>query len=123
MLGWHIFISRQALAKSPDNPEGTESTLASWEAGLGGLDWLDALVKEGRAVYLGGDGYPVRYTATAAGVVSKLSAGPPRHEGPLVFGEDYVMAGGWVGDVRVDQSRLAECSPDEELLIEAWDLS
>ena len=118
MLGWQIFILRQA----PKEPANTQ-TLASWEAGLGGLAWLDDLVKAGRATCLGGDGYPLRYTANSTTVAAAISHGPPHHKGPVVLGEDYITPSGWIDGVVVDRSKLDACAPDEELLIEAWDLS
>lgn len=116
MLGWRIVITTQ-------RPEGEKSPLASWSGGLGAIDWLDSLVKAGRAVSLGGDGYPFRYTATAAVVASALTAGPPPHDGPIVIGDDYVSAGGWTSGVKVDSEALAKLPKDESLLVEAWDLS
>lgn len=105
MLGWQIFIHRQVSGQSPDvtNPTN-ESLLATWMTGIGGTDWLDALVKEGKAVDLGGNRYPCRYTAIAANVLPKISCGPPPHDGPFVIGDDYVLPGGWVGEVRIDHS-------------------
>ena len=118
MLGWQIFVLRQVTTE----PAETQ-TLAEWEAGLGGLAWLDDLVKAGRATCLGGDGYPLRYTANAAVVANAIGNGPPRHDGPVVVGEDYITPGGWIDGMAVDRSNLDACVADEELLIEAWDLS
>jgi hypothetical protein len=67
MLGWHVSVYRQtdggASPAAFESPEGTR--VAVWQAGIGGLDWLIDLVKAGKAINLGGDGYPVRFTATA----------------------------------------------------------
>jgi hypothetical protein len=123
MLGWHIFIHRRVSPATAGHLLDAKSALASWEAGIGGLDWIEALVEAGSASCLGGDGYPISYTARAADVISRLAEGPPKHNGPLVIGEDYVLPGGWVGNVDIRQTRLAGCEPDELLLIEAWDLS
>jgi hypothetical protein len=122
MLGWQIDIHRQVPGESPENPT-KESLLATWTTSLGGLDWLDVLVKEGKAVDLGGNGYPCRYTATAANVLPKISSGPPHHKGSLVIGDNYVLPGGWVGKARIDHSKISQCLPDEQLIIEAWDQS
>jgi len=56
-------------------------------------------------------------------LATAIRLGPPRHNGPPVFGEDYVLPGGWVGDFELDRAALAECRPDEELVVEAWDQS
>ena len=67
-LGWDVSVYRQtdggtspAIAESPE-----DTRLAVWQTGLGGLDWFDELVKAGKAIDVGGDGYPCRYTAMAA---------------------------------------------------------
>jgi hypothetical protein len=64
MLGCCIGVYRQKdISVSPgksDPPEGAR--LAVWQTGLGGLDWLNELVKAGKAIDLGGNGYPNRYT-------------------------------------------------------------
>jgi hypothetical protein len=92
-------------------------------AGLGGLDWLDSLVKDGKAVDLGGNGYPVRYTAAAADILPLIASGPPKHSGPPVFSSDYILPAGWIGEVRIDHAKIAQCPRDAQLSIEAWDQS
>jgi len=53
VLGWDINIWRQL--DPPDTPARTRrGFIGRWVAGLGGLDWLDALAADGRAVSLGG---------------------------------------------------------------------
>jgi len=52
MLGWHISVYRQkdggASPGTALTPQGTR--LAVWQTGLWGLDWLDELVKAGKAI-------------------------------------------------------------------------
>jgi len=118
MLGWEILIQRV----NPERPL-PERVLARWVIGPRGLDWLDQLVKEGKAELLLDGGYPTRFAAVARDVLPKLAGAPPRHDGPLVIGEDYILPGGWPRDVRIDRDKLSACPPDEKLVIEAWDLS
>ena len=68
-LGWEVFISRQV--------EG-EETLAVYQAGFAGLKWLDELVKVGKAEDLGGNGYPMRYTAKASVIITSAHVLPSR---------------------------------------------
>ncbi len=121
MLGWEFFIDKQLDGASkrgiPRRP------LASWKTGLSGIDWLEELVNQGQAEFLGGDGYPLRYRAKASVLALKLLAGPPVHRGPLVIGDDYVMAPDYTGAFTIDRARFSECQLDEILEIEAWDLS
>jgi hypothetical protein len=65
MLGWNLSVYRQADNRtSPATKESaTNARLAVWQTGVGGLTWLDELVKEGKAINLGGNGYPDRYIA------------------------------------------------------------
>ena len=63
MLGWQIIIRK----------ESAETSLASWTTGLGGTDWLDALVKEDKSKDLGGNGYPNSYSAKANEILPLLT--------------------------------------------------
>jgi hypothetical protein len=122
MLGWQITIHRQIPGES-QNHLTKESLLATWTTSIGGLDWIDALVKEGKAVDLGGTGYPCWYKATAKNILPIILAGPPRHKGPLVAGDGYILPAGWNGKATIDHSKIGQCLPDEQLIIEAWDQS
>jgi len=105
MLGWWLSVRRG----SGDEPG---HTLATWEASLGGLKWLDDLVATGKAQKLRGDGYPSRYEARAADVL------------PLVFEVtskiDFTYK---FFKPNFRQERIAACSPDEIITIDAWDQS
>jgi hypothetical protein len=111
MLGWQVIIS-----KSGD-------TLCSWSTGIGGLAWLDELVKEGKAEDQGGNGYPNLYSAKAKEILTVLSEGAPKYSGPTVIGDDYIRIGGLNDAIKIDRSKLNNCSPDDQLTIEAWDQS
>jgi hypothetical protein len=125
MLGWHISIYRQADGgESPAtfaSPEGTR--LAVWQTGVGGLDWLDNLVKVGSAIGLGGNGYPVRYTATAEHLVPHFIDTPPQAKENWLLGAGDIVTDKWEGRTVIDGSAALQCRPDEWLLVEAWDES
>jgi hypothetical protein len=116
MLGWEFFVKRQR--DSHESP-----ALAAWQAGLDGLDWLEALVSKGVANDLGGDGYPLRYLVPAGTMTALLAEGVPKGGGQLVLGDDYVQPPGWIGRTRIDMTRLQAIDPSEILLVEAWDQS
>lgn len=120
MLGWSIAIYREADYQRFDFPELSDLAIAAWTAGLGGLKWLDPLVKEGKATE-GGNGYPLWVKAKADVLLPLVAQGPPPHEGPFVIGEDYVRPGGWLGDVKISAALLANCPADEDLIVIAWD--
>lgn len=125
MLGWHISIYRQADGgASPVTAESNRGPrLAVWQTGLGGLDWIQELVKAGKAFDLGGNGYPCRFTATAEHLIPRLDDGPPKARQIWAFGEHDVLTEKWEGKTVIDRAASAVCRPDEWLLIEAWDES
>ncbi len=126
MLGWRVIVTQLAPEEyeAATDIDRRTKMLASWEVGLGGTDWLDELIKEGKASLLSDNGgYPCRYTAKACDVLPLLMAGPPPHAGPPVFGDDYVLPGNWSGRVTIHHDRLAACPLDQVLTIDAWDLS
>ena len=47
MLGWSVSVFRKG---DEDSHHSENLALARWETGVGGLDWLDKLVKENKAV-------------------------------------------------------------------------
>lgn len=122
MLGWEFFITRQT-GTGASTPKENTPLLASWLAGLGGTDWLNVLVTAGVAAHLGGNGYPSLYSIPAGALAEVLRHGLPKHDGPLVIGDDYVLPGGWTGDARIDLASLQSLTPNELLLVEVWDQS
>lgn len=123
MLGWDIYISRQRDGGSaPAAFEAeTGATLESWDGGMWGLRWADDLAKAGEAIDLGGNGYPMRYTAQAK-VLRHSRAIPLRlvwNQAPVALA--VALAGALAPVPR--KPSLYDCPPDEWLVIEAWDQS
>lgn len=125
MLGWHISVYRQrdggVTPAIPKSPEGRR--LAVWQTGLGGLDWLNELVKAGKAIDLGGDGYPCRYTAIAEYLIPRIADMPPGARANWLREASDVITDQWEGKTVVDGAAVSQCRPDEWLLVEAWDES
>ena len=115
MLGWEVFVFRDSSAKRED-------IIVRWMTSIFGLDWLDELVKDGRATDLGGDGYPNRYEISAGALLLILSKGLPANSSPLVIGDDYVLPEGWSGDITWCQDP-ATCEHSDTLFLEVWDQS
>lgn len=109
MLGWWIVVSQ-------GQPDGVmidkADTLASWEVGVSGLRWINDLVANGKAQKLRGDGYPNRYEALAADVLPLLDAVTGRI--------DFTYK---LFKPKFDRERIAGCSPDAVVTIDAWDQS
>lgn len=113
MLGWWITV--WSLTPEERNRAETDArnaaTMAQWEIGPGGLDWLDQLVQEGKATQLSVSGYPNRYTARADDVLPLLA--------------------NWRGDIERRAYRMIEwhadlmaaCPAEQVLTIDAWDQS
>ena len=98
--------------------------LASWQVGMGGLDWLDELVSTGEAILLGTNcGYPVRYRSTAGVILPIIAAGIPSGKHPPIIGDDYVMPENWKGGVEIDADKIIACNPGDFLMIDAMDQS
>lgn len=124
MLGWRIIIRREreatASARNVDRP----SPLATWLVGLGGLDWLDALVARGEAAKLSGNGYPTTYLVAARVVAAAIRNGPPSSDdASWVLGDDYIAPPGWLSDININHGALSACSATELLRVDAWDQS
>ena len=116
MLGWEVFVYRHAEARP-------ENLLARWTSRSVGVDWIDRLVREGRAFDLGGNGYPCLYRASAAVLLpvvagTKLGKSFPASTLPqeAVFPADF-SAIVW------NLEHLKACEPDEVLLVRAFDQS
>lgn len=125
MLGWHISIYRQADGGlSPATAESARGTrLAVWQTGPGGLAWIQELVNAGKAIDLGGNGYPCRYTATAEKLIPRTIDEPPGASLTWASGADDILTKEWEGRTVIDRSAANTCQPDEWLLVEAWDES
>lgn len=125
MLGWHITVYRQTAGEfAPAEFETTPGfRLAVWQTGLLGLHWIKALVKAGRVIDLGGNGYPYRYTAQVKEITQQILDGPP--EAKVTWSREAFdnITEGWVGRTLVETDELKRCDPDEWLLIEVFDES
>ncbi len=117
MLGWMIIVRPGVDASDSD-------VLAKWETSVSGIDWLDALERDGKAQCVSRHGYPTRFLVPAECVLPYLRSGhPPLHDGPEVIGDDYVTPRGWSGPMTIDNDRLASCNSTHSWTVDAWDLS
>jgi hypothetical protein len=120
-FGFHIYrkIGDKAIPASATSEQG--EWLASWEAGLSGLDWLEELVDQQKAICLQEGFYPGIYSTQAKKVLPLLQDEPP-----------YVITGlEWTDKenpkrcplFHKSEEVIHSCLPDEWLIVKVWDLS
>ena len=122
MLGFDIEIYKFTDGMDITSLKIDKPVLARWTSGgFRGLDWIENLVSEAKAEDLGGNGYPLYYKAKAQFILEALALDVPKNKGQTIIGDDYVMPSDWRSEI--DTSKIAKCDPDQQLIIEAWDLS
>ena len=122
MLGFDIEIYKFTDGMDITSLKIDKPILARWSSGgFRGLDWIENLVSEAKAEDLGGNGYPLYYKAKAQFILEALALDAPKNKGQTIIGDDYVMPSDWRSEI--DTSKIAKCDPDQQLIVEAWDLS
>ena len=122
MLGFDIEIYKFTDGMDITSLKIDKPILARWSSGgFRGLDWIENLVSEAKAEDLGGNGYPLYYKAKAQFILEALALDVPKNKGQTIIGDDYVMQSDWRSEI--DTSKIAKCDPDQQLIVEAWDLS
>jgi hypothetical protein len=126
MLGWDVIVYKQADGgNSPANSESERgNSIAAWLTEMNGLNWLEALVKAGNAMDLGGNGYPLAFTATAEDLIPRFVQGPPLALKTLYLCEALSALANRDSETTVTGLvESAGCRMGEWLLIHAWDQS
>lgn len=132
MLGWWFCIVNlppDQADKVMGREEKAPFMIADWETGLGGLEWVHKLLKDGTAIQLKNGAYPNRYTAKACDVLPLITGDgvKPADDGVWVFGmdegEEYALPPGWSEKPKLREDNIRRCPPDAVLTIDAWDLS
>ncbi len=145
MLGWLISVSRcgsrilrdgrgdaDAMRSlliettgSADVPESTDADprIATWQTGLGDLEWLDPLLSSGRALSTSRGGYPETYLIPCRSFMARLDDGLPDERPKWGTDPGDILSDRWLGRTTIDTDTLTRCDPDEWLLVEAWDES
>jgi hypothetical protein len=122
MIGYSISVYEFVEGVNITSISNDNEALATWTwGGFDGLDWIDNLVSEAKAEDLGGNGYPIYYKAQVQVVLKALAVDTPKNEGQTIMDDENVMTSDWRS--KIDTSELAKLKPNQQLLIEAWDLS
>ena len=64
-----------------------------------------------------------RWKMVAEHLVPRFVDGPPEANKHWVCGPNDVLLDGWEGTTLIDRAAIADCRPDEWLLVAAWDES
>ena len=125
MLGWNISVHSQTNGggEPAKAQHECEISLATCQTGLRGIDWLDDLVKRSDAIELRGTGYPSLFTAKAMHILPLLSPKPPMARDVWQCDPDDILTEKWDGRTVLNTQAISECSPEEWLLVVAWDES
>ncbi len=122
MIGYSISVYEVIEGMDITSISNDNEALATWTSGgFGGLDWIDNLVSEGKAEDLGGNGYPDYYKVQAQFVLNALTKDTPKNERQTIMDDENVMSSDWQS--KIDISAIAKLKPNQQLIIEAWDLS
>ena len=122
MIGYSISIYKFVEGMDITSISNDNEALATWTSGgFDGLDWIDDLVSEAKAEDLGGNGYPIYYKAQAQFVLKALAMDTQKNEGQTIVDDENVDTPDWRS--KIDTSEIAKLKPNQQLIIEAWDLS
>ena len=120
MIGYTIFVYK--FNEGMDITKNKEKAFLTWSSGgFDGLDWIDNLVSQAKAEDLGGDGYPFYYKVQAQFVLQALATDTPKNKGQTIMDDEGVLSSDWQS--KIDTSEIAKLKPNQQLIIEAWDLS
>ncbi|MDH4036844.1 MAG: hypothetical protein OEX18_11705 [Candidatus Krumholzibacteria bacterium] len=123
--GWNISVHRQVNGGAVPATFGAElgETPAVWQTDFLGLSWLDALVRENLAINLGGNGYPMEFTARASQIIPQLRRKPPGSRDPWAADSHDILGHEWLGKTTKSPEVISACDPEEWLVVQAWDES
>ncbi len=122
MIGYSISVYEFVEGMDITSISNDNEALATWTTGgFGGLDWINDLVSEAKAEDLGGEGYPFYYKAKAQVVLQALATDTPKNKEQTIMDDENAMTSDWQS--KIDTSEIAKLKPNQQLIIEAWDLS
>jgi hypothetical protein len=122
MIGYSISVYEFTEGMDITSISNDNEALATWTSGgFDGLDWIDSLVSQAKAEDLGGSGYPSYYKAKAQVVLKALSIETPINKGQTIMDDENAMSSDWRS--KIDISEIAKLKSNQQLIIEAWDLS
>lgn len=116
MLGWWFTVRLHTSIEWSQIPDREKYQLASWEAGVSGIRWIEHLVSTGEAEKLSGNAYPNRYQLRAEPVLRMLQ------DHMRVATTENLKTAGWCNTKFVAEV-INACPANAILVVEAWDQS
>jgi len=113
MSGWWVVVDPRTPAERDASKDRMGPLVASWEASVFNMRFLDRLVKDGQAKQHSFNGYPNRYTVRAGYLFPYIIDGPPT--------EDLGMNKGQNWNVTIHRDKLIALPGDHILTIDVWD--
>lgn len=113
MSGWWVVVDPRTPEERDASQDRMGPLVASWEASVFNMRFLDHLVKEGRAEQHSFNGYPNRYTVPAGDFVPFIIDGPPV--------EDWGPNKGQNWNVTIHRQRLVALPAYHMLTVDVWD--
>lgn len=125
MLGWYFSVCRQkGDGTQPADPHAEQGEcLATWQARIRGLDWIEELIELGQCKPMHGYGYPYRTTAQARFVLPQILKGPPHAREHFTAASYEIVVGKPHDGPLVHKDRILACPPDDWLIIQIFDES
>ncbi len=122
MIGYSISVYEFVEGMDITSISNDNEALATWTSGgFDGLDWINDLVSDAKAEDLDGEGYPFYYKVKAQVVLQELATDTPKNEGQIIMDDKNIMSSDWQS--KIDISEIKKLKSNQQLVIEAWDLS
>lgn len=115
MSGWWVVVDPRTPEERDASDDPMGPLVASWEASVFNMRFLDQLAKGGWAKQHSFNGYPNRYTVKAGDFVPFIIDGPPV--------EDRGPNKGFNTRVTIHRQRLLALPADHMLTVDVWDQS
>lgn len=115
MNGWWVVVDPRTEAERDASQDSMGPLVASWEASVFNMRFLDRLVKEGLAVQHSFNGYPNRYKVRAGYLFPYIIDGPPV--------EDVGPNKGLNTRVTIHRDKLLALPAHHLLTVDVWDQS
>lgn len=117
MLGWMI------LVKTEGTIDGEHKTIASWDCGISGFDWLNDFLETGLVTKLSSNGYPTSYRIPLSLILEIITGGMPLKEQPVKMPDGSLFTPADYWNFSIDTDVIKKCSKDSYVIFEAWDKS